>query len=70
MALARSIVVLLVFVRFFSSLILQIHLYFSGLPDEKVPYVNSEGEKYRIQQLMHQLPPQDNDARYVNHLNF
>ena len=42
----------------------QVHLYFSTLPDDKVPYVNSVGEKYRIKQLLHQLPPHDNEVRY------
>jgi len=32
------------------------------LPDDKVPYVNSPGEKYRVKQLLHQLPPQDNEV--------
>jgi prickle len=30
--------------------------------------VNSFGEKYRIKQLLHQLPPHDNEARYCNPL--
>ncbi|KAG8197222.1 hypothetical protein JTE90_011377 [Oedothorax gibbosus] len=47
----------------------QVHLYFSGLPEAKVPYVNSVGEKYRIKQLLHQLPPHDNEARYCNALH-
>ena len=41
----------------------KVHLYFSTLPDDKVPYVNSVGEKYRIKQLLHQLPPHDNEVR-------
>ena len=41
----------------------QVHLYFSTLPDDKVPYVNSVGEKYRIKQLLQQLPPHDNEVR-------
>ena len=43
---------------------LQVHLYFSCLPDEKVPYVNSVGEKHRIKQLLQQLPPHDNETRW------
>ena len=43
----------------------QVHLYFSVLPEDKVPYVNSVGEKYRIRQLLHQLPPHDNEVRPV-----
>ncbi|KJH44096.1 PET domain protein [Dictyocaulus viviparus] len=41
-----------------------IHMYFAALPEEKVPYVNSSGEKWRLRQLRHQLPPQDSDPRY------
>ncbi|KAF8764524.1 Protein prickle like protein [Argiope bruennichi] len=47
----------------------QVHLYFSGIPEAKVPYVNSVGEKYRIKQLLHQLPPHDNEVRYCNALH-
>ncbi|KAG1697679.1 Protein prickle [Nymphon striatum] len=45
-----------------------VHLYFSSLPEDKVPYVNSVGEKYRIRQLLHQLPPHDNEVRYCSGL--
>ena len=45
------------------ELAVQVHLYFSTLPDDKVPYVNSVGEKYRIKQLLQQLPPHDNEVR-------
>lgn len=44
-------------------LIFQVQLYFSCLPEEKVPYVNSPGEKHRIKQLLYQLPPHDNEVR-------
>ncbi|XP_018494421.1 protein prickle [Galendromus occidentalis] len=47
----------------------QVHLYFSTLPEDKIPYVNSIGEKYRIKQLLHQLPPHDSEARYCNSLS-
>ena len=30
-----------------------------------MPYVNSVGEKHRIKQLLHQLPPHDNETRWV-----
>uniref|UniRef100_A0AAQ5XXB8 LIM zinc-binding domain-containing protein n=1 Tax=Amphiprion ocellaris TaxID=80972 RepID=A0AAQ5XXB8_AMPOC len=40
-----------------------VHQYYSSLPEDKVPYVNSPGEKYRIKQLLHQLPPHDNEVR-------
>ena len=43
----------------------QVHLYFSTIPEDKIPYVNSSGEKYRIKQLLHQLPPHDNEVRLV-----
>ncbi|XP_043066280.1 protein prickle isoform X2 [Drosophila bipectinata] len=39
----------------------QVRLYFSQIPDDKVPYVNSPGEQYRVRQLLHQLPPHDNE---------
>ncbi|KAM4582183.1 prickle-like protein 2b isoform 1-T1 [Fundulus diaphanus] len=47
----------------------QVHHYYSSLPEDKVPYVNSPGEKYRIKQLLHQLPPHDNEVRYCNSLD-
>ena len=46
----------------------QVHQYFSSINEEKIPYVNSYGEKYRIKQLLNQLPPHDNEARYCNPL--
>ena len=53
----------------FSFCLLQVHLYFSVLAEDKVPYVNSVGEKYRIRQLLHQLPPHDNEVRYCSSLS-
>nr|XP_056702663.1 prickle-like protein 2 [Euleptes europaea] len=47
----------------------QVHQYYSCLPEDKVPYVNSPGEKARIKQLLHQLPPHDNEVRYCNSLD-
>ncbi|XP_024149541.1 prickle-like protein 2 isoform X1 [Oryzias melastigma] len=47
----------------------QVHQYYNSLPEEKVPYINSPGEKYRIKQLLHQLPPHDNEVRYCNALD-
>nr|XP_018895969.1 PREDICTED: protein prickle-like [Bemisia tabaci] len=47
----------------------QVHLYFSALPEDKVPYVNSAGERYRIKQLLQQLPPHDNEVRYCHSLS-
>ena len=40
-----------------------------ALPEDKIPYVNSEGEKYRIKSLLQQLPPHDNEVRYCNGLS-
>ena len=45
------------------SWFLQVQLYFSCLPEDNVPYVNSPGEKFRIKQLLYQLPPHDNEVR-------
>ncbi|KAI1897173.1 hypothetical protein AGOR_G00080490 [Albula goreensis] len=47
----------------------QVHQYYNSLPEDKVPYVNSPGEKHRIKQLLHQLPPHDNEIRYCNTLD-
>jgi len=44
-------------------------VYFSALPEDKVPYVNSVGERYRVRQLLHQLPPHDNEVRYCHSLS-
>lgn len=46
----------------------QVQMYFSCLPEEKVPYVSSPGEKHRIRQLLYQLPPHDNEVRYCHSL--
>ncbi|XP_077565437.1 prickle-like protein 1 isoform X2 [Stigmatopora nigra] len=46
----------------------QVQMYFSYLPEDKVPYVNSSGEKNRIRQLLYQLPPHDNEVRYCQSL--
>ncbi|XP_075690310.1 prickle planar cell polarity protein 3 [Rhinoderma darwinii] len=42
----------------------QVHQYFRSLPEDKVPYVHSMGERYRLRQLLRQLPPHDCEARY------
>ncbi|XP_074094735.1 protein prickle isoform X2 [Cotesia typhae] len=47
----------------------QVHLYFSSLPEEKIPYVGSAGERERVKQLLQQLPPHDNEARYCSGLS-
>lgn len=41
----------------------QVYQYFSCLPEDRVPYVNSPGERYRIKQLLHQLPAHDSEVR-------
>ncbi|XP_072038137.1 LOW QUALITY PROTEIN: prickle planar cell polarity protein 3-like [Amphiura filiformis] len=47
----------------------QVHQYMCALPEDKIPYVNSDGEKYRIKSLLQQLPPHDNEVRYCNGLS-
>ncbi|XP_012284242.1 protein prickle isoform X2 [Orussus abietinus] len=47
----------------------QVHLYFSALPEDKIPYVGSAGERERVRQLLQQLPPHDNEARYCSGLS-
>ncbi|XP_020911152.1 uncharacterized protein LOC110248926 isoform X3 [Exaiptasia diaphana] len=47
----------------------QAHLYMSSLSEEKIPYVDSIGEKYRNRQIILQLPPHDNEARFCNGLS-
>ncbi|XP_070193391.1 protein prickle-like [Littorina saxatilis] len=47
----------------------QVHRYFGCLPEDKVPHLSSAGEKYRIRQLLQQLPPHDNEVRYCNGLS-
>ncbi|KAG7496041.1 prickle 1 isoform X2 [Solea senegalensis] len=46
----------------------QVQMYFACLPEDRVPYVNSPGEKHRIRQLLYQLPPHDNEVRYCHTL--
>jgi len=53
---------------FFKFLSVQVHQYMSVLPRNNVPLTSSIGAKYRIRQLILQLPPQDNDARYCRTL--
>ncbi|XP_040178649.1 prickle planar cell polarity protein 3 isoform X2 [Rana temporaria] len=40
----------------------QVHQYFRCLPEDKIPYVQSPGERYRLGQLLHQLPPHDSEG--------
>ncbi|CAB3409671.1 unnamed protein product [Caenorhabditis bovis] len=46
-----------------------VHAYFACLPENKIPYVGSVGEKWRQRQLRAQLPPQDSDVRYCEGLS-
>lgn len=48
-----------------TPLCLQVYQYFSCIPEDKVPYVNSPGERYRIKQLLHQLPAHDSEVRIL-----
>lgn len=41
---------------------MQVYQYFSCLPEDRVPYMNSPGERYRIKQLLHQLPTHDTEV--------
>nr|CAB3265149.1 pck2 prickle 2 [Phallusia mammillata] len=47
----------------------QVRFYFKNLPEEKVPLVDSIGDKYRVRQLLHQLPPHDDKVCYCNGLS-
>ncbi|XP_076847669.1 LOW QUALITY PROTEIN: uncharacterized protein prickle3 [Brachyhypopomus gauderio] len=47
----------------------QVYQYFSCIPEDKVPYVNSPGERHRIKQLLHQLPAHDSEPQYCNTLD-
>ncbi|XP_064813320.1 protein prickle-like isoform X1 [Oncorhynchus masou masou] len=47
----------------------QVYQYFSCIPEDRVPYANSSGERYRIKQLLHQLPAHDSEPQYCNHLD-
>ncbi|KAM4665137.1 prickle planar cell polarity protein 3 isoform 2-T2 [Discoglossus pictus] len=40
----------------------QVYRYFSHLPENKIPYVQSAGDRYRTRQLLHQLPPHDSEG--------
>ncbi|XP_065058408.1 prickle planar cell polarity protein 3-like isoform X2 [Rhopilema esculentum] len=46
-----------------------VRLFMSRLPEEKVPYVNSVGEKYRARQRLRQLPPQDSDFKHCHDMS-
>ena len=45
---------------------LQVNDYMNNLDNDEIKTI---GEKSRIKQLLHQLPPHDNEARYCNGLS-
>lgn len=47
---------------------LQVRQYFESLPGDKVPEINTPGERYREQQLSYQWPKQDLALNYCNHI--
>ncbi|KAM9829678.1 protein espinas isoform X2 [Syngnathus typhle] len=47
----------------------QVYQYFSSLPEDRVPFVNSVGERHRIKQLLHQLPAHDSEPHYCSSLS-
>ncbi|CAF3092478.1 unnamed protein product [Rotaria socialis] len=46
----------------------QVRQFFKCFPEDKVPFLNSIGEKYRARLLETQLPPQDSDPKYCRAL--
>jgi prickle len=44
---------------FTNIFLFQVHSYFAALPNDKVPFVNSVGDRWRLNQLKYQLPTQD-----------
>ena len=40
----------------------------SELPEEKIPLLNSHGSRYRIQQLIYQMPLQDFSTKHCRKL--
>ncbi|CAF1502059.1 unnamed protein product [Adineta steineri] len=47
----------------------QVRQFFKCFPEDKVPFPNSIGEKYRTRMLEEQLPPHDSDPKYCRTLN-
>lgn len=41
----------------------------NSLTEEKIPYVDSVGERYRNRQIILQLPPHDNESRFCSELS-
>ncbi|CAF1238783.1 unnamed protein product [Rotaria magnacalcarata] len=46
----------------------QVRQFFKCFPEDKVPFLNSIGEKYRTKMLEEQLPPHDSDPKYCRTL--
>jgi len=46
----------------------QVRQFFKCFPEEKVPFLNSIGEKHRTRMLEEQLPPHDTDPKYCRAL--
>jgi len=46
----------------------QVRQFFKCFPEDKVPFLNSIGEKYRTRMLEDQLPPHDSDPKYCRTL--
>ena len=51
------------------TFVFQVHRYFNHLPEDKIPFIGSAGEQYRMKQLIWQLPPHDSDMRYCRQLS-
>ncbi|CAF3503960.1 unnamed protein product [Adineta steineri] len=47
----------------------QVRQFFKCFPEDKVPFLNSIGEKYRMKMLEKQLPPHDSDPKYCRSLS-
>ncbi|CAF2479428.1 unnamed protein product [Rotaria sp. Silwood2] len=47
----------------------QVRQFFKCFPEDKVPFLNSIGEKYRTKMLEIQIPPQDSDVKYCRSLS-
>lgn len=46
----------------------QVHRYFEALPEDKVPRIDSPGDRYRDKQIAYQLPKQDLALSYCKHI--
>lgn len=55
--------------NFLNFFILQIQRYFDSIPQEKVPKIGANGERFRDKQLANQLPKQDLAMAYCKHVD-